>query len=212
MKLISSALTWKHVKVKLEGTHSESAYIRQVNLQHNNDKWMIPLLRTVLTLVLTNEWSLCWPMPWCHHCTVCCCKSILRDVLHFCTFLQNPHFDLEPDYIIRKPIERFQQYLVCSEIVSTFHTSWIHFSVNNTSFHTFKPMGLSAHRLTHKSENSISLADIISKMSYKQERLSYTTTTTTPGLCPDYPEEPQPERYKKPSGCRGVADRTSPST
>jgi len=36
-----------------------------------------------------------------------------------------PHFDLEPDYIIRKPIKRcFQQYLVsvCTEILSTFQT------------------------------------------------------------------------------------------
>ena len=43
-------------------------------------------------------------------------------LLHFCTFLLNPYFDLEPDYI-RKPIKRrFSQYLVRTEILSTFHT------------------------------------------------------------------------------------------
>jgi len=43
-------------------------------------------------------------------------------VLHFCTFLLNPHFDLEPDYIIRKPIKRrFQRYIVHTEIFLTFH-------------------------------------------------------------------------------------------
>ena len=41
----------------------------------------------------------------------------------FCTFLLNPHFDLEPDYINRKPIKhRFQLNIVRTEILSTFHT------------------------------------------------------------------------------------------
>ena len=44
-------------------------------------------------------------------------------MLHFCTFLLNPHFDLEPDYITRKPLKhRFQLYIVRMEILSTFHT------------------------------------------------------------------------------------------
>jgi len=37
------------------------------------------------------------------------------------TFLQisrKPHFDVEPDYLKR----HFQQYIVCIEILSTFHT------------------------------------------------------------------------------------------
>jgi len=38
-------------------------------------------------------------------------------------FLLHPHFDLEPDYITRKPMKhRFQLYIVSSEILSTFHT------------------------------------------------------------------------------------------
>jgi len=38
-------------------------------------------------------------------------------------FLFNPHFDLEPDYIIRKGIRhRIQRYTVHTEILSTFHT------------------------------------------------------------------------------------------
>jgi len=44
-------------------------------------------------------------------------------LLHFCTFLRNPHFDLESDYVVREPIKRhFQQYFVRTEILSTFHT------------------------------------------------------------------------------------------
>jgi len=44
-------------------------------------------------------------------------------LLHFCTFLLKPHFDLEPDYVVRKPIKRcFQQCLVRTEILSTFQT------------------------------------------------------------------------------------------
>jgi len=39
------------------------------------------------------------------------------------TFLFNAHFDLEPDYIIRKPIvHRIQRYILHREILSTFHT------------------------------------------------------------------------------------------
>jgi len=34
-----------------------------------------------------------------------------------------PHFDLEPDYIARKPLQqRFQLYIVHREILSSFHT------------------------------------------------------------------------------------------
>jgi len=44
----------------------------------------------------------------------------------FFKFLLNPYFDLEPDWVIRKPIkrrfQRFQQYLVCTKIFSTFDT------------------------------------------------------------------------------------------
>jgi len=50
-------------------------------------------------------------------------------VLHFCTFLLNLHFDLEADYIIRKPTKRrFKQYLVRTEILSTFHTRFEYIS------------------------------------------------------------------------------------
>ena len=38
-------------------------------------------------------------------------------------FLFNPHFDLEPDYIIRKSIRhRIQRYTVRTEILPIFHT------------------------------------------------------------------------------------------
>jgi len=48
-------------------------------------------------------------------------------------FLFNPQFNLQPDYIIRKPLlHRIQQYIVRREILSTFHT-W----VDNRSIHHF---------------------------------------------------------------------------
>ena len=38
-------------------------------------------------------------------------------------FLFNPHFDLEPDYIVRKGIRyRIQRYTACTEILPIFHT------------------------------------------------------------------------------------------
>ena len=40
-------------------------------------------------------------------------------------FLFNPQFDLEPEYIIRKPpLRRIQRYILRREILSTFHT-WV---------------------------------------------------------------------------------------
>jgi len=40
-------------------------------------------------------------------------------------FLFNPHFDLEPDYMIRKPIiHKILRYIPRMEILSTFHT-WV---------------------------------------------------------------------------------------
>jgi len=48
-------------------------------------------------------------------------------------FLFNPHFNLEPDYIIRKGIRhRIQRYTVRTEILPIFHTR-----VNNQSIHHF---------------------------------------------------------------------------
>jgi len=51
-------------------------------------------------------------------------------VLTFCTFLHNPHFDFEPDYVIRKPRKRgFQRYIVRTEIFLTFHARVEYISV-----------------------------------------------------------------------------------
>jgi len=59
----------------------------------------------------------------------------MLQLLHFLYISPKLHFYLEPDYIARKPIKQcFQQYLVRREILSTFYTSRIHFSANNTSF------------------------------------------------------------------------------
>jgi len=54
-------------------------------------------------------------------------------------------------------LETFWMPLVCKKWNHIHNHLWpLHFSANNTSFHPFKPMGLSAHRQTHKSENGIS--------------------------------------------------------
>jgi len=46
-----------------------------------------------------------------------------------------PHFDLEPDYISRKPIKRrFQRYMVLTEIISTFH-AWVKY-ISQQSAHS----------------------------------------------------------------------------
>ena len=56
-----------------------------------------------------------------------CGKIHLKRCWHFCTFLHNPHFDFEPDYVIRKPRKRrFQRYIVRTEIFSTFH-AWVEY-------------------------------------------------------------------------------------
>jgi len=54
------------------------------------------------------------------------------ELLHSCTFRVNPHFDLEADYITRKQIvHRIQRYILCREILSTFHTRVDHRSVRH---------------------------------------------------------------------------------
>jgi len=58
-------------------------------------------------------------------CLFCC---VFAD--EFCF---NPQFDLEPEYIIRKPLlPRIQRYMLRREILSTFHTR-----VDNRSIHYF---------------------------------------------------------------------------
>jgi len=72
-------------------------------------------------------------------------------LLHFCTFLLKPHFDLEPDYIVRKPIKlRFQQYLVHTEILSTFHTRVEYISWRTIRHSAHSKTELSAHRHTRR--------------------------------------------------------------
>jgi len=86
--------------------------------------------------------------------TACCCDEAktLETVLHFCTFLLSPHFDLEPHYIVRKAINDVSNDIlsVYGNILNLSCTSRIHFSANNTSFCPFKSMGLSVHRHTDR--------------------------------------------------------------
>ena len=69
-------------------------------------------------------------------------------VLHFCTFLLNPHFDLEPDYIVRKPIKRR-----CQDILSVQKYSQLFTQESNTflipPIHTNGTECTQIHRHTH---------------------------------------------------------------
>jgi len=57
--------------------------------------------------------------------SVCCVFAL--------EFLFNPQFDLEPDYIIRKPLFcRIQRYILRRKVLSTFHTR-----VDNRSVHHY---------------------------------------------------------------------------
>ena len=65
-------------------------------------------------------------------------------------FLFNPHFDLEPVYIIRKPfIHRIQRYILRREILSSFHTRVDHRSVRH--FPVTSPI---VNNTTHISKNA----------------------------------------------------------
>jgi len=89
-------------------------------------------------------------------CVVACAENPSETVLHFCTFLLNPQFDLEPDYIVRKPIKRrFQRYIVRTEIFSTFHARVEYISVKTViSGKMDLPTPCSNDcAQTHKSEN-----------------------------------------------------------
>ena len=64
----------------------------------------------------------------------CCCdRHLLYDNCYIRVhFASAPHFDLEPDYIIRKPIRhRIQRCNLLREILSTFHTLVDHRSVRH---------------------------------------------------------------------------------
>jgi len=98
-------------------------------------------------------------------------KAILRiyifvptAVLHFSTFLLNPHFDLEPDYIARKPMKhRFQQYIVRTEKFSTFYARLEYISRRTILDSTHSNECAHTDRQTHKSETLYppDVADII---------------------------------------------------
>ena len=106
-----------HYTVKTR-RRSESAYIRQVHDNvimytstrlHTRLPSNVRAQQTIMTSLLHAR------------CAVACAENPSEMVLHFCKFLLNPHFYLEPDYIFRKPIKRrFQRYIVRTEIFSTF--------------------------------------------------------------------------------------------
>jgi len=65
-----------------------------------------------------------------------CCHRPIAMLRLFCygfarEFLFNPHFDLEPDYIIKPIIHRILRYIPHREILSTFHTQVDHRSVRH---------------------------------------------------------------------------------
>ena len=81
-----------------------------------------------------HEWrqavAACWCRRYCRLRWTFC-------VLFYCTFRVNPHFDLEPDYITRKPIvRRIQRYILRREILSTFQTQVDHQSVRHSALYS----------------------------------------------------------------------------
>jgi len=100
--------------------------------------------------VSTNEWLWCHPWP---------CWA-LRDIT--ATFLHissQPHFDLKPDYIIRKPTKRrFQRYIARTEIFSTFHARVEYISQHSAHSNQWDWVRTQTHTKFH----SVHLADIIS--------------------------------------------------
>jgi len=129
----------QHFQWYIVHTEIFSTFHAQVEYISDQNTWFRPLLynlalRTSLLLRATTP------------------KHRMDMVLHFCTFLLNPHFDLEPDCIIRKPMKRhFQWYVIRTEIFSTFHTE-IQYVI--PPIHTNGTE--CAHTHTHKSENIIS--------------------------------------------------------
>jgi len=111
----------------------------------------------ICNTIMTKEWSLCWPIPWRHRCTACCGKSILRDIsVTFLYISPKPLLQSWTWLYLQKANKTTFSTISCSygNIVNFSHTSRIHFSANNMSFRPFKPMGLSAHRRTHRHRQS----------------------------------------------------------
>jgi len=113
-------------------------------------------------------------MQWRHRCTACCGKSILRDItVTFLYIFPKIPLDLEPDSIVRKSIKwRFQQYLVRTEILLTFHTRVEYISRRTIRHSAHSNECAQTHRQTDRQKwkqyicqfHSVHLADII--MSY----------------------------------------------
>jgi len=112
---------FKYVKISMDiHIHGNPAYTSFTRQQSD----------CLVRRLSTNEWSLCGVVRSRRLPTIItsslhgmCRKSILHGIsVTFSYISQKPHFDLEPEYISRKLIKRrFQQYLVRTEIMSTFH-------------------------------------------------------------------------------------------
>jgi len=80
-------------------------------------------------------------------CIRCCYRWPSPEMLHFCKFRTNANIDLKLDCIFRKPMKRiFQWYIVCMEILSTYH-AWVEYSSVQQIRHwsPLKPMGIKTH-------------------------------------------------------------------
>ena len=104
---------------------SESAYICQVH--DNVMMYTSTRLHKHLPMYLRNDNDVI-DNDGCGVTGVFLCGKIhLKWCWHFCTFLHNPHLDVEPDYVIRKPRKgRFQRYIVRTKIFWTFH-AWVEY-------------------------------------------------------------------------------------
>ena len=96
------------------------------------------LRRLIWVYICISERSRRLPMIMTSSITLACCgvtagvcgKIYLKRCWHFCTFLHNPHFDFELDYVVRKPRKwRFQWCIVRMEIFLAFHARVEYISV-----------------------------------------------------------------------------------
>jgi len=122
------------------------------------DKMSSKLLRSHSPSMLSPWLGVCVRMPMYAYCTKndCFCAQAYRHLCLFCCvfaleFLFNPQFDLEPDYVIRKPpLCRIQRYILHREILSTFHTR-----IDNRSIRHFCKLPFTRRRSPAKSKTPI---------------------------------------------------------
>ena len=103
----------------------------------------------ICNTVMTNEWSLCWPMPWRHRCTACC-GNAGKPPLRSWTWLYDQKANKTTFPTVYCPYGNSVNFSRRTIRHSAYSNEW-YWVLTDTQTDT----------QTHKSENSISLANII---------------------------------------------------